>query len=289
MAFNPTTAYELDATTNSLSPQYMVYRRYGDLTISPCINLGLFPTLYLANLAASNLCATEFGDIHSTKALSNGGVVYKRLGEGNSGPDDIMMIFTGLGSIPIMATVNSVTPKNTTAGPLDYTSYTSPISSCAISPTSYTFFNTIPALSTRYRVYRLHRNLDVSRCSNLGPFTTLSEANLAAENISADEFGDRYGKEQFSNGLVSFKRLGKGDWNPEDTIGFYTNSDSEYMGLSLEDGYLSEISDDEKIAGQQTNSAPDSPGPFTFTSSHTQLLMLSLSAYLGALVLSSIV
>ncbi|KAI5795973.1 hypothetical protein FPQ18DRAFT_377036 [Pyronema domesticum] len=81
--FNPNTIHEFDASTNELSPRYIVYRRYESLNISPCINLGLSPTLYLANLAASKLCATEFGENYSTKALSNGQVVYKRLGQEN--------------------------------------------------------------------------------------------------------------------------------------------------------------------------------------------------------------
>ncbi|KAI5795913.1 hypothetical protein FPQ18DRAFT_387083 [Pyronema domesticum] len=78
-----------------------------------------------------------------------------------------------------------------------------------------TFFNqitSISAISTRYIVYRLYVDQSVSRCFNLGPFTTLSEANLAVEQVFADEFRDRYKKEEFSNGLVSYKRLGKGNW-----------------------------------------------------------------------------
>jgi hypothetical protein len=279
-AFDVNTTYELDATTNSLTPRFMVYRLYGDRKVSPCTNLGLFLTLYLANFAASKLCATEFGESHSSQASSGGQVVYKRLEQEKFGPDDIMMIFTNLGSVPIMATVVGNKPNTTTNyGPYTPSNPINPIN--PISPIS------IP--STRYRVYRLHSNLDVSRCPNLGPFPTLLEANRVAEKISAAEFGDRYEKEEFNNGLVSYKRLGQENWAPGDTVGFYTNSNSQYLGLPLEDDYLSEISDDEKIAGQQTNSAPDSPGPYTFASSHSQLLMLSVSAYLGALVLSSIV
>lgn len=86
------------------------------------------------------------------------------------------MIYTGLQSIPVMATI----PK-----------------------ASY---------GVRYMVYRRYRDYEVSRCLDLGRlgfFTTLDEANRAAEMISVAEFGEGYEKEEFNNGLVACKRLGQ--------------------------------------------------------------------------------
>jgi hypothetical protein len=112
-SFDANTIYELDASTNELSPRFMVYRLYGDQTISPYINLGLFSILTEANLAASKMCSSEFGYMYNEQDLANGLVAYKRLGAENRGPDDIVTIFTGLRSIPILATVNPVTPNTT--------------------------------------------------------------------------------------------------------------------------------------------------------------------------------
>jgi hypothetical protein len=127
--------------------------------------------------------------------------LYKRLGQENWGPDNIVMIYTNLESIPIMAIVKPNTTYTTYGSNTSYTSYTSNIS-----------FNSPSAISTQYIIYRLYGDQSVSRYFNLGPFTTLSEAKLAAEKISAAEFGDRYEKEEFSNGLVSYQRLGKDNY-----------------------------------------------------------------------------
>jgi hypothetical protein len=53
------------------------------------------------------------------------------------------------------------------------------------------------------------------------PIPTASEVNLAAEKICASEFGDKYEKEQFSNGLAVYKRLVQENWGPDDIVMIY--------------------------------------------------------------------
>ncbi|KAI5817612.1 hypothetical protein BZA77DRAFT_292152 [Pyronema omphalodes] len=112
MSFSTPTIHELDATTNSLPPRFLIYRLYGDSSISPYPNLGFFPTISSANITASKICAKEFGGDYIVEEVEDeeGGVMYRRLFSNGDEMgvmrwDEAVGIFTGVANVGIVATV----------------------------------------------------------------------------------------------------------------------------------------------------------------------------------------
>jgi hypothetical protein len=97
-SFNQNTTNGRYASPETTGARYTVYRRYGDGYVDPCLNIGPFNTAQEANLAAGEICASEFGQQFKEEKSGIGLAQYHRLGFGKEGwgSDDTVTLYVGL-------------------------------------------------------------------------------------------------------------------------------------------------------------------------------------------------
>ncbi|CCX31420.1 hypothetical protein FPQ18DRAFT_383509 [Pyronema domesticum] len=99
-SFNQNTTNGRYASPETMGARYTVYRQYSDGYVDPCLNIGPFNTAKEANLAAREICASEFGQHFKMKEEKSGtGLAqFHRLGFGKErwGDDEIVMLYVGL-------------------------------------------------------------------------------------------------------------------------------------------------------------------------------------------------